>query len=122
MKFCIGNFAVGGTTNAKSPIQIGTDYMTQIEKMTPKVGGGTGYTGTNIGYGSFNPYAYGATNYGGAGGTGTAASPVSTTGSRATLERNGGQLVLHVQNVSLAAGTSARIWLTNTPTISDQTE
>lgn len=103
----ISNFSVG-SGKVPTPFQLGTTYVDQIESMTPKMNYGAGYTGAAIGYGSFQ------------GGSTAPAKGVKQ--GRATLEKNNGQLVLYVENITVTTATPVHFWLANTSTISNQTE
>lgn len=111
----LNSLALGGNTT-KTPFQVGTNYVDQIEKMTPKISGAGTYTGSAIGYGSFvNPYSYTGDT-----GNGYAATPSNK--ARATLEKNNGQLVLHMENIQIPSTPPIHVWLTNTQAIGNDTE
>lgn len=100
----LNNLALGGGTN-KTPFQIGTSYVEQIEKMAPQVNYGTGYTPATTGYGFFNSSSRAAGN-----------------NARATVAKSNGQIVISVENIQTNSNIPLYMWLTNTSTISGQTE
>lgn len=93
----------------KSPFQVGTEYIDQINQMYP-YGNQNTYFNSNIKYGSgisYNP-----------GGFGTVARAAIL--SKITLEKSYGKLILSVENGNPI--TDLNIWLTNTPDITNQTQ
>lgn len=101
----INNFAIG-SGKIKSPLDIGTSYVDQIEKMSPKISGASSYNGSAIGYGSFQQKI----------------NNVGTTKNRATLEKNNGKLMLYAENIQTDPNLKLSFWLANTTTFSNQTE
>jgi hypothetical protein len=111
--------ATGGTL---SPVQIGADYMNQINKFYPNVyagisgGKATGYTG--------QPLASTYTNYFTQNGSGISTTRKSGMAqSKVTVEKVGNILSVTTEYLSIPTSLQGidHIWIANTPTISNAT-
>lgn len=101
----LNSFVIGPN---KSPFQVGTEYIDQINKIYPYANGNTFYNG-NIKYGtgvSYEPSGFG---------TVTRTSILS----KITLEKSYGKLILSVENGN--PNTELNIWLTNNSNVTNQT-
>lgn len=92
----------------KSPFQVGTQYVDQINSIYPNSNQNTAYN-SNIRYGtgiSSEPVGFGNVNR-------------SAILSKITLEKSYGKLILSVENGN--PSTDLNIWLTNNQNVTDQT-
>lgn len=102
----LNNLVIGPN---KSPFQVGTEYVDQINKIYPYAKQNTSYN-SNISYGtgiSYEPSGFGTITRG-------------SILSKITLEKSYGKLILSVENGN--PNTNLNIWLTNSPNITNQTE
>lgn len=101
----INNFIIG---SGKSPFQVGTDYIDQINKIYPYANQNSTYD-SNVRYGmgiSYEPSGFDNVSR-------------SAILSKVTLEKSYGKLILSVENGN--PSTDLNIWLTNSPNITNQT-
>lgn len=102
----LNNLVIGPN---KSPFQVGTEYVDEVNKIYPYGTENTHYN-SNVRYG-------GGTNYNNSGLGGTLGKSIL---SKITLEKSFGKLILSVENGNPTADLS--IWLTTTPDITNQTQ